>query len=122
MSTGRGKDPHQAARLGQAVMAVETARLWAERAAFLAEVDNKDAEATVAYVNLARLAVERAALDLMELVQRSIGLSSFIRPHPIERMVRDLATYLRQPAPDRALVSAAEWVLNCERAAPDIWP
>ena len=122
VSTGRGKDPHQAARLGQAVMAVETARLWAERAAFLAEVDNKDAEATVAYVNLARLAVERAALDLMELVQRSIGLSSFIRPHPIERMVRDLATYLRQPAPDRALVSAAEWVLNCERAAPDIWP
>ena len=122
VSTGRGKDPHQAARLGNAVMVVETARLWAERAAFLAEVDNKDAEATVAYVNLARLAVERAALDLMELVQRSIGLSSFIRPHPIERMVRDLATYLRQPAPDRALVSAAEWVLNCERAAPDIWP
>ena len=110
VSTGRGKDPHQAARLGQAAMAVETARLWAERAAFLAEVDNKDAEATVAYVNLARLAVERAALDLMELIQRSIGLLSFIRPHPIERIVRDLATYLRQPAPDRALVSAAEWV------------
>ena len=122
VSTGRGKDPHQAARFGQAVMAVETARLWAERAAFLAEVGNKDAEATVAYVNLARLAVERSALGLMELVQRSIGLSSFIRPHPIERMVRDLATYLRQPAPDRALVSAAEWVLNCKRAAPDIWP
>jgi alkylation response protein AidB-like acyl-CoA dehydrogenase len=121
-NTGRGKDPHQAARFGQAAIAVETARLWSERAAFLAEVSNKDAEATVAYVNLARLAVERAALDLMELVQRSIGLSSFIRPHPIERVIRDLSTYLRQPAPDRALVGAAEWVLNCARAAPDIWP
>ena len=60
-------------------------------------------EQLVAYVNLARLAVEAAALDLMQLVQRSVGLQAFMRPNPIERISRDLATYLRQPGPDRAL-------------------
>ena len=37
--TGRGGDPHQAARLGQAAMAAETARLWVESAALRAEAD-----------------------------------------------------------------------------------
>jgi hypothetical protein len=68
-------------------------------------------EQLVAYVNLARLAVEAAAFDLMQLAQRSVGLQAFMRPNPIERISRDLATYLRQPGPDRALTDAAAWVL-----------
>jgi hypothetical protein len=75
----------------------------------------------VAYVNLARLAVERAGLDLMELVHRSVGLQSFIRPNPIERVSRDLATYLRQPGPDRALTGAAAWIIPQAVAAQDLW-
>ncbi len=77
--TGRGGDPHQAARLGQAAIASETARLWVERAAAIAEEapEARPAEQIVAYVNLARLAVERAGLDLMELVHRSAGLQGF---------------------------------------------
>ena len=35
--TNRGQDPHQAARLGRAAMAVETARLWVAQAASTAE-------------------------------------------------------------------------------------
>ena len=35
--TNRGQDPHQAARLGRAAMAVETARLWVAQAASIAE-------------------------------------------------------------------------------------
>jgi alkylation response protein AidB-like acyl-CoA dehydrogenase len=120
--TGRGGDPHQSARLGHAAMAVETARLWVERAALLAETGDAPDDAIVAYANLARLVVERAALDLIELVQRSVGLASFMRPNPIERISRDLATYLRQPAPDRALTSAAAWVLGQDEAASELWP
>jgi alkylation response protein AidB-like acyl-CoA dehydrogenase len=121
--TGRGGDPHQAARLGQAAIATETARLWVERAAALAEevVSTRAPEQVVAYVNLARLAVERAGLDLMELIHRSVGLQAFMRPNPIERISRDLATYLRQPGPDRALNSAAEWLLECEGPSADLW-
>ena len=37
--TGRGGDPHQAARLGQAAMAAETARLWVDAAAVRAEAE-----------------------------------------------------------------------------------
>ena len=122
-STGRGGNPHQAARLGEAALAVETARLWVEQAAAVAEgpLETKDAGRVVSYVNLARLAVERAGLDLMELVHRSVGLPGFVRPSPIERISRDLATYLRQPAPDLALTSAAAWVLEQEAAAADLW-
>jgi hypothetical protein len=72
-------------------------------------------------VNLARLAVERAGLDLMELVHRSVGLPGFMRPNPIERISRDLATYLRQPGPDRALTDAAAWALRQETPSIDLW-
>lgn len=121
--TGRGQDPHQAARFGQAAIAVETAKLWVERAAAIAEapVGARAPDQIVAFVNLARLAVERAGLDLMELVQRSVGLQAFMRPNPIERVSRDLATYLRQPGPDRALTSAAAWILDREPHASELW-
>ncbi|MGX9965578.1 acyl-CoA dehydrogenase family protein [Roseomonas sp. F4] len=118
--TGRGGDPHQAARLGQAAIATETARLWVESAAARAEAAVPATE-TVAYVNLTRLAVERAALDVLELAQRSVGLAAFIRPNPLERVARDLATYLRQPAPDRALGEAAATVLGAAAEPGELW-
>ena len=129
--TGRGGDPHQESRLGQAALACETARLWVMRAAEITagiglEPDTDEAAAmaapAVAYVRLARTAVERAALDTIELVQRSIGLQAFMRPNPVERIARDLATYLRQPGPDRALVEAARYVLRTERPVAALWP
>jgi alkylation response protein AidB-like acyl-CoA dehydrogenase len=121
--TNRGQDPHQAARLGAAAMAIETARLWVAQAATITEarLGSKAPEQLVAYVNLARLAVETAALDLMQLAQRSVGLQAFMRPNPIERISRDLATYLRQPGPDRALTDAAAWVLAQPVPAQDLW-
>ena len=122
-ATNRGQDPHQAARLGRAAMTVETARLWVAQAASISEapLGSSAPGQLVAYVNLARLAVEAAALDLMQLVQRSVGLQAFLRPNPIERISRDLATYLRQPGPDRALTDAATWVLAQPLAAQDLW-
>ena len=121
--TNRGQDAHQAARLGKSAMAIETARLWVAHAASItqASLDSRAPEQLVAYVNLARLAVETAALDLMQLVQRSVGLKAFLRPNPIERISRDLATYLRQPGPDRALTDAAAWILPQPVSAPDLW-
>ncbi len=118
--TGRGGDANQAARLGGAAIAAETARLWVEQAARLAEAAEPGPEAA-AYVNLARLAVERAALDLVELAQRSVGLAAFLRPNLLERICRDLATYLRQPGPDRALAEGAGFVLAAEAAPGDLW-
>ncbi len=108
-SRGRASNPHQQTRLGQAFIAQETASLFLAKAARIAEANSTDPGTTAAYVNLARLAVERAALDAIELTQRSLGLSALVQGHPAERLMRDLATYLRQPAPDETLTEAAAW-------------
>jgi len=103
----RDQDPHQRARFGQLIIAYESARLWMQGAAQRACLEDDTPEAIVAYVNLARLAVEAACLDAMRLTQRGLGLGAFIAGYPAERLCRDLATYLRQPAPDEVLDIAA---------------
>jgi alkylation response protein AidB-like acyl-CoA dehydrogenase len=102
--------------------AAETARLWVSQAGLMAEARTASPEHLVAYVNLARGAVERAGLEVMETVTRSVGLQALMRPHPLERLLRDLTTYLRQPAPDYALVSGAAAGLGFAEAAGDMWP
>jgi alkylation response protein AidB-like acyl-CoA dehydrogenase len=106
-ATGRIASPHQLQRLGEALIALETSRLWLGRAAQIAEGPGGDPAHIVAYVGLARIAIEAACLDAMRLVQRSLGLSAFRHGNPVERICRDLATYLRQPAPDEVLTEAA---------------
>jgi alkylation response protein AidB-like acyl-CoA dehydrogenase len=110
----RHHNPHQLARVGAALIAQETAALFVRRAAELAESAHPHAEQVVAYVGLARIAVETACLDAMRLAQRSIGLPAFMRPAAIERICRDLATYLRQPVPDETLAEAAAWFMEHE--------
>jgi alkylation response protein AidB-like acyl-CoA dehydrogenase len=103
----RDQDPFQQARMGRAFIACETIRLWTRRAASIAESKEMEVERTTSYVNLTRTAVEAATLETIRLVQRSIGLAAFLQPSLIERLLRDLSTYLRQPAPDEALTEAA---------------
>ncbi|WP_439534013.1 acyl-CoA dehydrogenase family protein [Polymorphobacter sp.] len=108
---GRAGDPVQRARFGEAVAMLETARLWTARAAAVAEDSPRPDGEIDALVNLARYSFDRAALGVIERIQRAGGLSTMVRPNPIERIVRDLTTYLRQPFPDAALDDAARWAL-----------
>lgn len=112
LARGRGGDPYQLERLAQCVAAAGTASFWVEEAARRFSDENLAPEGVVAFANLTRMVTERAALDVMERVQRGIGLTAFIQPHPAERICRDLATYLRQPVPDRAMSDAARAVLD----------
>lgn len=107
VARGRDGDPIQRARMGKTLIALETARLWTRQAALIGESEIWPTEEITGYVNLARNAVEDAALQAMQLVHRSIGLAGFIKPNPLERLTRDLNMYLRQPAPDEALTEAA---------------
>lgn len=118
-AANRLNSPHQRERLGRAMIACETSRLWVEKAARIAESGGGDAGRVVAYVGLTRIAVETACLDTMRLLQRSLGLSAFRHGNPVERICRDLATYLRQPAPDEVLTEAAAWFA---RQADRGWP
>lgn len=116
---GRLDDPQQLARMGEAAIAVESARLWVCAASEKAEMSPDDG--AVAYVNLARCAVERAGLDILEHVNRSVGLAGFLAPHPVERITRDLSTYLRQPGPDLALREGARHLLAKARPSREAW-
>lgn len=107
---GRAGNPFQRMRFGQSVIAHETGRLWLLEA--VKRVDFASPGEAVAYVNLARTAVETACLDAIRHVQRSLGLSAFMQGSRAERIGRDLATYLRQPAPDDVLVEAADYFMH----------
>lgn len=88
-----------------------TARFWVEEAARRLASDT-DPETIVAFANLTRMVVERSALNVMERVQRGVGLRAFVRPNHVERVCRDLATYLRQPVPDLAMSDGARAFLK----------
>jgi alkylation response protein AidB-like acyl-CoA dehydrogenase len=120
LARDRHRDPHQLARLGDMLIARQTAGMWVRAAAERAEAA-ETTEGVVAFVNLARLAVEKACLDVIPLVQRSLGLACMLRSNPVEVRLSDLATYLRQPAGDEALVEAAAWFVDTE-CAGDVGP
>ncbi|WP_419730434.1 acyl-CoA dehydrogenase family protein [Lichenicola sp.] len=117
---GRASNPHQAVRIGEALIARETAAFWARRAALLAEGGAFEAGDVAGTVNLARIACEQAGLKVIELVQRGLGLQGFLQTNAAERAMRDLATYLRQPAPDETLVEAAIWFTSRDLPDPEI--
>jgi alkylation response protein AidB-like acyl-CoA dehydrogenase len=112
-SRGRDKDPYQLERVAQCAAACGTALFWIEEAARRFGDETLGSQ-TVAFANLTRMVTERSAVEVMERVQKGIGLSSFMNGHPVERIARDLATYLRQPVPDQAMSDAARAVLSGE--------
>lgn len=114
---GRAENPHQQARIGRAMILRGTAAMWVERAALAScAPDAAGGGETAAIVNLARIAVEEAAMELITLVQRGLGVAAMVRGRAVEQVMRDLATYLRQPAPDETLTEAAAWFVDHE------WP
>ena len=108
---GREADPHQAARLGRAFALVAGARALVERTATEVETVDPDdriaCERVVALALLARELVEDHAVELLALVERSLGMAAHERGTRIERLRRDLGLYLRQAAPDAKLAHAA---------------
>lgn len=103
-------DPVARARFALAAGAHESARLYVREAARRAEDSARDPEAIDAYVDLARGTFEGAALTIIEATRRNAGLSSFIAPDPLDRCLRDLETYLRQPFLDASRDHAALWL------------
>ena len=122
----RTNDPYQRARAGQAAIAVETGNLWLRGAALHVDLSptpgrTDDPSPSVAYANMTRVAIESACQSVMRLVEESVGARGLLRPHPVERIVRDLTLYLRQPAPDAALASAGGFALESEERPGALW-
>ena len=106
--TDRASNPYQAHRLARMGVAVETGYLWLDRVADAWNAAASKPEAAepkrylMAGANGARLAVETAAMAVLDDAERAIGAGGMIAPHPFERLMRDMRTYLRQPNPDGA--------------------
>ena len=113
---GRTDDPYQRQRLGEMALHLESGRQWVAAAAGHAArpqaATPAGAEATVAYANLMRTAIEGICLDMLRLAERCVGARGLLRPQPFERLHRDLTHYLRQPAPDAALADVGRFVLE----------
>ncbi len=122
----RTGDPFQRMRAGQAAIAVETGNLWLSGAARHVDLTpdaarTDDPAPSIAYANMTRLAIERVCQEVMQLVEHAVGARGLLRPHPVERIVRDLTLYLRQPAPDAALTNAGAYALESEERPSAMW-
>lgn len=104
MTTLTRADPLQRAKFGAGVVAARTAYLWVREAASRAAQDHPDA---VAFVQMTRGIVERAALDVMEFAARIVGTRSAFDGQRIDKISRDLSLYLRQAGQDHARDQAA---------------
>ena len=125
-------DPYQKERLGRMAIAIESGNLWLRGAADLvaayapvfggtATVPNPQADQLVAYANMVRTAIEQICIDVMQLCERSVGTRGLLPPNPIERIIRDLTLYLRQPAFDAALANVGQYVLTQSHPARSLW-
>ena len=121
-ASGRADDPYQKARLGEQAIAIEAGNLWLLGAARSAEDAAASPEAVVAYANMVRTAIAEACETVLRLAERSVGARGLLRPHPIERVGRDLTTYLRQPNPDGALAGVGRFVADRLEGPDRLWP
>ncbi|MBE9461453.1 acyl-CoA dehydrogenase family protein [Dyadobacter subterraneus] len=119
----RTDDPFQRARIAEIAYLTETGNLWIKQAGLKTDDSTENPEAIaqlLAYVNMTRTMVEEICLRSMQLAERSVGARGLMRPNPMERIHRDLTTYLRQPAPDATLTAIGEYVLKQE-STTGIW-
>jgi alkylation response protein AidB-like acyl-CoA dehydrogenase len=104
-------DAVRAARFGAVLAEVRSAYLWVREAAERAQAPDAGSD-EVAVVLMARGVVEKAGLAIMDAATRTVGTRAFFSDHPLDQACRDLALYLRQPAPDQAMDRAARAFLQ----------
>jgi alkylation response protein AidB-like acyl-CoA dehydrogenase len=127
----RTKDPYQEERFGKMAIGIESGQLWLQSAADRLEhyhpifagdpaFTSPRALTLVTYANMVRTAIEQICMETIQLAERSVGTRGLLPSEPIERIVRDLTVYLRQPAFDAALATVGRYAL--QTAATDaLW-
>ena len=135
-SLNRTSDPFQQERLGQMAIALESGTLWLQGAAervkayapifggnpdLSPDLSFEQANRLVAYANMVRTAIEQICIDMIQLCERSVGTRGLLPPHPMERVIRDLTLYLRQPVFDAALANVGQYALSQVTPADRLW-
>lgn len=123
---GRTEDPYQKIRLGQMSIALESGNQWLHGAAkqldlYMLDSTTENSERFLTFSNMMRTAIEQICTEVMALCQKCIGARGLNKPYHFERIIRDLNTYLRQPAPDAALADVGRYVLQTDIPASGLW-
>jgi alkylation response protein AidB-like acyl-CoA dehydrogenase len=113
----RADDPLVRERLAQMLIASAGCLAWlrsAEEAWTQYDLSPipENERAVLASVDMARTAIERYALETLEHAIRTVGAHGLVEPLPLARLFRDLHMYLRQPAPDAALMRVADAAIS----------
>jgi alkylation response protein AidB-like acyl-CoA dehydrogenase len=119
---GRDADPFQCTRVAEMKIAMRGAIGWLDAGAaawraFDADPSESQRAEVLDVVDMARTVVERAALDVIERAVRCVGARGLVEPEPFAALVRDLQMYLRQPAPDAALLRVGRAAFAAAAAA-----
>lgn len=132
----RTDHPYQQTRLGRMAIALEQGKLWLSGSADqvrsyapmfgglpnMARSEQAIAsEQLTAYANMTRSTIEQVCMDMIQLSERSVGTLGLLPPYPMERIIRDLTLYLRQPAFDAALADVGKYVLSAHADARELW-
>ena len=123
---GRTDDNFQQVRFGEMAIAVESGISFVKNAAeifdeYLAEQNEANLAKTLNYAAMTRTIIEQICQDVMLRVTRSVGSRGLMKNYHFERVIRDLTMYLRQAAPDAALVNLGKYVLENESSVKSLW-
>ena len=118
----RHTDVFQQTRVAQMRIAAHTCSCWLREGIeawmrFDADESAQNASSVIDIVDMARVVIERAALDVVEDCIRSVGARGLIEPLPFAHLVTDLQMYLRQPAPDAVLLRVGDTAFRVAAAA-----
>lgn len=125
-SLNRTDDPFQKMRLGQMAIAVESGNQWLNASAvqldrYMENPTANEGENFIIYANMMRTAVEQICTEVINLCQKCVGARGLNKPYHFERIIRDLSTYLRQPAPDAVLADVGKYILQSDISSGEIW-
>lgn len=113
--------PYQLHRLGRMAIAVEGGSQWLAGAGGHALYAYNSSDQVIEYANMVRTAISGICQEVIQLTLASIGVQSCMKPNPVERIIRDLQTYLCQPNPDGALASVGTYVGVSEQPTAYLW-
>lgn len=113
----RTEDPFQKMRIGEMSILMESGNHWLRSAAesldlYRNESSPENAELYLNKAQMFRTATDEICTKMMNLCQQCIGARGLNTPYHFERIIRDLSTYLRQPAPDHTLAEVGRFALK----------
>lgn len=122
----RTEDPYQKMRLGQMTILVVSGNQWLNGAAdqldhYMMQPSEQNSANFLSFANMMRTAIEQICVEVMALCQKCVGARGLNKPYHFERIIRDLSTYLRQPAPDETLSDVGGFVLKSEIPIDELW-